>query len=710
MWEWYFRTSLDHWSAFLGMLFAANYPITSLLFRKLESQPFALHVLAKISIGLGLLGAFYIWVTGPFMLEKIDYNSTNSYFGFIPLITFIFFRNLTPTLRSYSLGLLHQIGKSTLETYLMQHHIWLTSNAKSLLIIFPGWHKCNMLIVTLAYFYISRRLYKLTLYLREMHLPNDKKKCFHSIAAISLIIIVFYGIALSLTSMGLNSLTPIAIVSIPCGYLLYQTILDTSWSSFRESFNPLDISAESFFETIISPQTNSNPTKLQTTNIMSSHKNIMIESDTQVARLTPPVIGTMALFILGIIWNGLATNGAGKISTLPPTCAAYANLGNWVPVNPCNEGQKGEAFRTYDISGLVCTNPETDVKSISGTYVWGWQTSSSNTLCRFSYRDSKQMMKQVDSRVIAFVGDSMTRNLFFATLRSMGVPNSGGYDATIPKHSDIKQALGKSTTIEFRWAPLAQDQLDVIKENNSMQRADIIITGGGAWDRLHVWATDEDQASHKSTVKDLAQEISNSVQKGIPVVWLTPTTINTPALNHEDKRDHMKESDMEEMRQLYADLGILSKSSFVLDGPAFTHERVLESYDGVHYPPQIYSAGAQILFNALDWLLDPNDVTPKEFVAKKTGSMANPFLGLMMLCFVFIGLFFFDGFMGFSFLASFFVKGVLPNELYESAFTELHEKNNLPLIIKNNNFTSVRTESDADDGFEKLLTNEGNST
>jgi hypothetical protein len=121
MWEWYFRSSLDHWSTFLGMIFALNFPITSLFFRKLEAQPPFWHFLAKASMGIALFCVFFIWVTGPFQHAKVQYNQTNAYFGFIPLITYIYFRNLTPCLRNHTMELLHQIGKTTLETYLMQH-------------------------------------------------------------------------------------------------------------------------------------------------------------------------------------------------------------------------------------------------------------------------------------------------------------------------------------------------------------------------------------------------------------------------------------------------------------------------------------------------------------------------------------------------------------------------------------------------------------
>ena len=160
LYEWYFRTTLDHWSAFLGMVFAANFPITSLFFRKLEApgQSKLIEILAKSIVGIGLLLASYLWFTGPFLQPKQIYNATNAYFGFIPVISYIYFRNINPTLRSHSIDLFHNVGKTTLETYLMQHHIWLTSNAKSLLILIPGWPKVNMLLVTFIYAIVSRRV------------------------------------------------------------------------------------------------------------------------------------------------------------------------------------------------------------------------------------------------------------------------------------------------------------------------------------------------------------------------------------------------------------------------------------------------------------------------------------------------------------------------------------------------------------------------
>ena len=83
-------------------------------------------------------------------------------------------------------------------------------------------------------------------------------------------------------------------------------------------------------------------------------------------------------------------------------------------------------------------------------------------------------------------------------------------------------------------------------------------------------------------------------------IWIVPTTINTLGLNTDQKRENIREEQMAEFRRLYDKLGIGEAVDLVLDGTVFTQDRVKESYDGVHYPLQVYDGGAQILLNAID--------------------------------------------------------------------------------------------------------------
>lgn len=159
VYEYYFRTSLDHYSTFLGMIFALNYPLAEQYFVKARGWP-----LYFASVVMG--GVTLYWLYYYFPLEKFAYNMTHSYMAIVPLTSYIFFRNVTPFLRSYVSMSLHDLGKTTLETYLLQHHIWLTSNAKTLWTIIPNHPWINFALATIVFFLVSKELYRLTMSLR----------------------------------------------------------------------------------------------------------------------------------------------------------------------------------------------------------------------------------------------------------------------------------------------------------------------------------------------------------------------------------------------------------------------------------------------------------------------------------------------------------------------------------------------------------------
>ena len=660
MWEWYFRSSLDHWSTYLGMIFALNFPITSLFFRKLEAQPWRWHLLAKFAMGLAFAFAFSIWVEGPFQQSKYQYNKTNAYFGFIPLIAYIFFRNLTPGLRSCAMDLLHQIGKTTLETYLMQHHIWLTSNAKSLLTLIPGWPKMNFLLVSLIYVFLSRRLYQLTIFLRGMILPDDRNTCFRNLSAMLFTILGYLFVAFCFETNGALNFHIIAFVALLGGTILYQGVVSTSVSSQEATLHP-----------------DMNPTKIE------DSKTVRHSGDSAgiLVLALPSLLGATAILLLGTIWHELSIHGATKIQRLPFTCTPYANKGSWISIDGCGEGYRGSAYRKHGIA------PESTCSTQNAALVWGWNETPASSHCRFTQRDPKSLQKTLQHQTLAFVGDSITRYLYFSFCRQMGISAAGAYNATGEKHVDMQNSIGNSL-LEFEWAPYVTDQIERLRAISELpqyppdsmkKRPDLVLVGGGAWDRLWFYNTDEERSSFKKALDELATQIQNLRSKNIPVVWVVPTTINTAALPTPEKREKIPEEEIELIRTLYENQGVLSSSSFVLDGPAFTSDVVYLSYDGVHYPHHVYSAGAQIVANSLDWLIvakeDGDPVVPPH-----PGEMANSYLGLMMFCFIFFGLFGFDGFLGFSYLASLFVPVVSPRDLYAEAFSALHRRKNLPEI------------------------------
>lgn len=633
MWEWYFRSTLDHWSTFFGMLFALNFPITSLFYRKLETQPWHIQWPAKGIIAAVAIGATFWWVTGPFDQKKFAYNQTNAYFGWIPMLSYIYLRNLSPWLRGHTLDLLHQIGKTTLETYLMQHHIWLTSDAKSLLILIPGWPKMNFLVVSLVYVFFSRRLYQLTLFLRGMLLPNDQTACVKNMLYLGGALAGSVLLAYFLDAVEALNLTTVAMVSIMGGGLLFKTVLDATG--------------------VAEPQSN-------------------------MKAVNQPVsfwaAGAVVVLLLGSCWHTMAVHGAGKIKAMPDSCAEYVNKGKWIQVDVCNEGARGNSFRDHNLGGLATCQP------LTPSYVFGWEAAPSNSMCRVVQRGTKSLAGMLKHRRVVFVGDSMIRHLYFSFLRQLGQKNAGMYNTTMDKWSNRNVVVASNIRVDFVWAPFAADVKAAVASNRNIN-SDVMIAGGGAWDRLHHYNTTETQKSFANDVAALAKELK-STRRVVPLIWVTPTTINDLALSDDknNKRANIPEANMAAVRALYQNKGVLDSVSFVLDGPMFTKDRVADSYDGVHYPLPVYDAGAQSIANALDWVLEKK-TAPNDFKPNQPGAMAHPPLGVMMLGFVLIACFMFDGFFGLSYLSALFDCGQsTPIRLYYEAFHDLHTRAGLPPI------------------------------
>jgi hypothetical protein len=186
---------MHHWISFVGIVYAINYPITSLLLNKMESLPNRLLALAKCTVGGSLLIALAFWTSGPFATPKFAFDSTHSYFAFLPVLSFVYFRNVTPFLRQHHLTFMKTMGTFSLETYLFHHYIFLADDGVSTLILLPGYPKCNILFCLSLLLLVSRTVHNLTSILCGMMFPpDDDNKCTRSLIAVSVCGIGFYSL------------------------------------------------------------------------------------------------------------------------------------------------------------------------------------------------------------------------------------------------------------------------------------------------------------------------------------------------------------------------------------------------------------------------------------------------------------------------------------------------------------------------------------
>ncbi|XP_019637020.1 PREDICTED: protein REDUCED WALL ACETYLATION 4-like [Branchiostoma belcheri] len=193
MHEWMFRAGLDHHATLLGMLCAYNYPNYEKLLNYLEKKcdaPYKriLAVGAKVVLSAAFAAALYLWQTQIMYKEKFEYNAIHPYTSWIPILSYIFFRNLFPLMRSYHLDLFAWLGKITLETYISQLHVYMQDNARQLIVYIPGYPLVNFLIATMIYVTISYFLFHLTTEFSAYLLPKDLKVLLKKVCVLSILI------------------------------------------------------------------------------------------------------------------------------------------------------------------------------------------------------------------------------------------------------------------------------------------------------------------------------------------------------------------------------------------------------------------------------------------------------------------------------------------------------------------------------------------
>jgi len=176
MHEWKFRSTLDHWSPLFGMICAWAYPHICNWFEGLEATDNkAYELLIKGVVGAVVSGITYTWYINVFTLDKLSYNGLHPYFSIIPILFYLFMRNVMPSFRNYHISLLETCGKITLETYLCQFHMWMCRNdthyVGGLINLIDGYPLINFMVVTAIYIGLSQQLFDLTTVFSNFMIP-----------------------------------------------------------------------------------------------------------------------------------------------------------------------------------------------------------------------------------------------------------------------------------------------------------------------------------------------------------------------------------------------------------------------------------------------------------------------------------------------------------------------------------------------------------
>jgi hypothetical protein len=132
--EFRFRVVLDLYIPYLGILLASisHHASLSSYFRLVDNSKRKPLEVFSLLVSLIILAAFWTAVS---TLDKYEYNSWHPLISFLPILAFLVLRNCSSALRSYHSAAFASLGRISLETFVLQYHIWLAADSKGLLSI-----------------------------------------------------------------------------------------------------------------------------------------------------------------------------------------------------------------------------------------------------------------------------------------------------------------------------------------------------------------------------------------------------------------------------------------------------------------------------------------------------------------------------------------------------------------------------------------------
>lgn len=615
VWEYYFRTSLDHWSSFLGMIFALNFPLAEQYFVKAKGWPLVLTAVLMAVVTIW-------WGSNIYVMEKMTYNLSHSYTAIIPLTSYIFFRNITPAVRSGVSMSLHDLGKTTLETYLLQHHIWLTSNAKTLLTIVPNHPWVNFALATVLFFVVSKELYRLTMSLRGMMIPDDKTIAFNNIIGMSLVVGFLFFIASLLHAAEVTLFG----IMLSCMALMMLTLFLFSRFARQLADNfvyqqwytrALTIVAICFGIGLMG--------QIIFSSSQSSPSNSNGGTSSSIFSLSKPYIGNT------------------------PACLASISQGHWVKTK-CTETPPNVLNKL-----AYCQSDK-----------WVWD---SNT-CPVGKMSTTKARSVFKGKKIVFIGDSIMRSAYHQ-FNALIDPSYSQNVSAAWKHTNLsfKPGFAMNSTISFVWAPTVKNITyymgSVANDKNS--KIDFTVCGAATWDALYT-----------RNIKDYSADLdklATSLPGGNTInVWLQPTKIIDGKLPTTDKQQFMTESIIQQYRNAVTSSRASQKFNVILNPMQTSLSHESGSSDGVHYSEEVYKVIAQMCANAYAMHFPSfyaSKLSVPKATPKPTGSMSFPFAGALVLALSAVMLITMDGFLGLGYIS---LRAFGKCYDWEAAYSGLHKK------------------------------------
>ncbi|KAK2142469.1 hypothetical protein LSH36_951g03010 [Paralvinella palmiformis] len=173
--DWTFRWSLDRYSVLYGVVFALCI-LTAKKLKIFDDSHDGLLLPKLISWVVvcfsfcGLLG--YAIFIG-FCRTKEECNEIHPYLAFVPIVSYIFLRNIFGWVRCKYSTFFAWFGQISLELFIAQYHIWLAADTHGVLVLVPNYQVMNVIITSFVFVCAAHEIHALTIKLTDYAVPND---------------------------------------------------------------------------------------------------------------------------------------------------------------------------------------------------------------------------------------------------------------------------------------------------------------------------------------------------------------------------------------------------------------------------------------------------------------------------------------------------------------------------------------------------------
>ena len=266
------------------------------------------------------------------------------------------------------------------------------------------------------------------------------------------------------------------------------------------------------------------------------------------------------------------------------------------------------------------------------------------TGCMLHSYQSKDASRCLSSRRVVFVGDSVTRGLFFQFMHTV--------DPTLPKeppddgakHVDHSFVSGSQTKLDFVWDPFLNttsalaliDPPTAHSTEEHYGRPTLLVLGSGLW-YLRYADTSGGLSAWEAVIETHIEAMNGARYKPADEVVFLPVEEIIPSKLSPERLNTMHSSDIDAMNSdLYHRIKPSTNSSWSQLWGSPSSERISlplvfnkmlddsQTQDGLHFHEAIVSAQVNILLN-----LRCNDEWPQTFPMDKTCCRMYPWPGLV---------------------------------------------------------------------------------